>query len=93
MTIRWALAAGAALVSAGCSAAPEQAIPLPLQPIADVPIEHASNRFDYESLDPVTGLLFIADLDGSRVLVFDTRAGRFVKVIDGIGKVHGVLHP
>lgn len=87
MSLRLALA----LASAGCDAAPGQRIPLPLKLVADVPIEHPSSRFDYESIDPTTGLLFIADLAGSRVLVFDTRANRFVKAIEGVAKVHGVL--
>jgi len=90
-TLNLALVAALALVSAGCNAAPGQSVPLPLKIIADVPIEHPSSRFDYESIDPTTGMLFIADLAGSRVLVFDTRANRFLKAIDGISKVHGVL--
>jgi len=91
VSLRLAMVAALALTSAGCDAAPGRSIPLPLKLVADVPIEHPSSRFDYESLDPTTGLLFIADLAGSRVLVFDTRANRFVNVIDGIAKVHGVL--
>jgi YVTN family beta-propeller protein len=91
ISLRTLLTALLTLASAGCAAKPEPSIPLPLKLVADIPIEHASSRFDYESLDPATGLLFIADLAGSHVLVFDTRANRFVHTIEGVAKVHGVL--
>ena len=68
-----------------------QAAPLPLKAVSDVPIGAPTRRFDYASLDPRTGLLFVADLAGSRVLVFDARQSKFVKAIDGVQSVHGVL--
>ena len=85
---------GAAIVSAVVVAGvllARTTAPLPLTNLVDVPIEHKSSRFDYESIDPATGRLFIADLAGSRVLVFDTRIDRFVRVIEGVSHVHGVL--
>ncbi len=91
MILRLALLATLTLAAAGCAAAPDKPITLTLALVIDVPIEHPSGRFDYASIDPTTGRLFVADLAGSRVLVFDTHTNRFVKVIDGITKVHGVL--
>jgi DNA-binding beta-propeller fold protein YncE len=64
---------------------------LPLALVKDIPVGAPTRRFDYASLDPKTGLLFVADLAGSRVLAFDVRAGRLVKAIPGVAKVHGVL--
>jgi DNA-binding beta-propeller fold protein YncE len=64
---------------------------LPLKAVKDVPIGPTTRRFDYASLDPSTGLLFVADLAGSRVLVFDARQLRLVGAIAGVQSVHGVL--
>jgi YVTN family beta-propeller protein len=76
---------------AGSGRASAQAPPLPLKAVKDVPIGAPTRRFDYASLDPRTGLLFVADLAGSRVLVFDARQPKFVKAIDRVQSVHGVL--
>ena len=64
---------------------------LPLRVLEDVPLPGATSRFDYESLDPRSGLLFIAHLGAGAVIVFDTRRRRVIKAIDGIASVHGVL--
>lgn len=70
---------------------PARAAGLPLATVAEAPLGAPTRRFDYASLDPKSGLLFFADLAGSRVLVFDVRQGRVVKAIAGIASVHGVL--
>lgn len=76
---------------AGCGRASAQTPPLPLKAVKDVPIGASTRRFDYASVDPKAGLLFVADLAGSRVLVFDVRQLRLVKAIGGVQSVHGVL--
>jgi DNA-binding beta-propeller fold protein YncE len=76
----------AALALAGAASPPP-----PLAFVKDIPIVASTRRFDYASLDPKADLLFVADLGGSRVLAFDVKAGRLVKVIAGVAKVHGVL--
>ena len=63
---------------------------LPLQRVASVPLPGPSNRFDYTSLDPTTGRLYIAHMDAGQLLVFDTRTRRVVKTIAAPG-VHGVI--
>jgi DNA-binding beta-propeller fold protein YncE len=65
--------------------------PLPLKILRDIPLPGHTTRFDYESLDPQTGLLFIAHLGDSRVLVFDTRTQKLAADISGVAEVHGVL--
>ncbi|HUX68149.1 MAG TPA: YncE family protein [Terriglobales bacterium] len=65
--------------------------PLPLRLLRDVPLPGRATRFDYESLDPQTGVLFIAHLGDGHVLAFDTRAGKLVADIPGVAGVHGVL--
>ena len=63
---------------------------LPLRTVADVPLPGPSNRFDYTSLDPTTGRLWIAHMDADELLAFDTRRRRVVRTIDAPG-VHGVI--
>jgi DNA-binding beta-propeller fold protein YncE len=78
-----------ALVSGVGAAAPPSTLPLTL--VKDVPIAAPTRRFDYASLDATRGLLFVADLAGSRVLAFDVKAGRLVGTIAHVASVHGVL--
>jgi YVTN family beta-propeller protein len=64
---------------------------LPLVSVASVPLPGAPTRFDYESLDADTGLLFIAHLAASEIAVYDVKANRVVTTISGVDQVHGVL--
>jgi DNA-binding beta-propeller fold protein YncE len=76
---------------AGSGGASAQTPSLPLKAVKEVQIGPPTRRFDYASLDPRTGLLFVADLAGSRVLAFDVRQPRLVGAIGGVQSVHGVL--
>ena len=64
---------------------------LPLGVLRDVPLPGRPTRFDYESYDPNSGLLFISHLGDSAVLAFDTRRQKLVATIPGVAEVHGVL--
>jgi YVTN family beta-propeller protein len=68
-----------------------QAQALPLHVVKDIPIGSPTRRFDYASVDAGRGLLFVANLADSRVLVFDLHQDRLVKTIEGVQSVHGVL--
>jgi DNA-binding beta-propeller fold protein YncE len=81
-------AAAVLAVSTACGAV---GAPLPLTTVKDIPVGAPTGRFDYASLDPKTGLLFVADLAGGRVLAFDVRSERLVKAIGNVPSVHGVL--
>ena len=80
-----------ALISVGVCGCDAVGQPLPLAAIKDIPAGNPTGRFDYASIDPKTRLLFVADLAGGRVLVFDVRKDRLVKTIGGVPSVHGVL--
>src|SRR5512135_3514091 len=81
--MRAALFAGVAALSlAGGS--------LPVKQVARVPLPGPSVRFDYQSLDPTAGRLWISHMDAGQLLVFDVKARRVVKSIPAPG-VHGVL--
>ncbi|MDE2356601.1 MAG: YncE family protein [Alphaproteobacteria bacterium] len=88
---RLCLAALIGLLAAQPAYVGPAAPPLPMKAITDAPFGAVTRRFDYASLDPKRGLLFVADLAGSRVRVFDVRRGRLVKAIAGVWSVHGVL--
>jgi len=76
----------------GCLRAGAAADPgLPLETVATVPLPGASSRFDYESLDPKTNLLFVAHLAASEVVVFNVKTNRVVAIIPKVAHVHGVL--
>lgn len=64
---------------------------LALTRVADVPLPGGISRFDYESIDPVRGLLFIAHLGDSEIVVFDLRASHVKARIGRVSSVHGVL--
>jgi YVTN family beta-propeller protein len=59
--------------------------------IADVNLGGSTSRFDYQSFDPATARLYIADMGSGRLLVFDTRAQRLIASLDGFPKITGVL--
>lgn len=65
--------------------------PLALTRIADFPLPGPATRFDYQSYDAHTHLLFIAHLGASSIVVFDTRARKVVAEVHGVSRVHGVL--
>ena len=64
---------------------------LPLRHVGEVALPGDGSRFDYASLDPGRGLLFVAHLGASQVIEIDIHAYRVVRVIDGVDQVHGVL--
>jgi DNA-binding beta-propeller fold protein YncE len=61
-----------------------------LRVIADVPLPGPTNRFDYQSIDPARGRLYISHMNAGRVVVFDLDSGRVVKGVEGLPRVTGV---
>ena len=84
------IAAGAVGAVAVTSWASTSDSPLPLRRVASVPLPGPSNRFDYTSLDPTTGRLYIAHMNASQLLVFDVHSRRVVQTI-AVPGVHGVI--
>jgi len=64
---------------------------LPLKIVADIELPGPTNRFDYQSYDPRTHLLFIAHLAAGTIVVFNTETMKVVAEIPNISQVHGVL--
>ena len=88
------LAAGIVCIVARTSLASAQEPPLPqgeLRVVADVPLPGPPVRFDYQSLDDATGVLYIAHMNAGEVVVFDTRAAKVLGIVGGLPRVTGVL--
>src|SRR3989454_7161873 len=63
----------------------------PLRVVADVPLPGSASRFDYQSLAPASGRLFISHMGAGQLVVFDVRARRVIANLDGFPTVTGVL--
>jgi hypothetical protein len=76
----------------GCttSLAQESSESAPLKKVADVPLPGPAVRFDYQSIDPSQGRLYIAHMNADQLLVFDVKKREVVANLDGFAKVHGV---
>ncbi len=62
-----------------------------LKAITDIPLPGSTARLDYQSLDLAKGLLFIAHLGDSSLIVVDLKANKVITEIKGLGGIHGVL--
>jgi DNA-binding beta-propeller fold protein YncE len=62
-----------------------------LKTVADVPLPGPAARFDYLSLDPSDGRLYIAHMNADQLVVFDTKKREVVANLDGFHRVHGVI--
>ena len=62
----------------------------PLRTVADIPMPGPAVRFDYQSLDSTTGVLYIAHMNADHLVVFDTANRKVTANIGGFARVHGV---
>ena len=62
----------------------------PLKAVADIPLPGPAVRFDYQSLDPSSGTLYIAHMNADHLVVFDTATRKVTANIGGFTRVHGV---
>ena len=58
--------------------------------VADVPLPGAPVRFDYQSADLATGMLYLSHMNDGHVVAFDTRGRRVVGNIPDMPRVTGV---
>jgi DNA-binding beta-propeller fold protein YncE len=63
----------------------------PLRLVAELPLPGGAKRFDYQSLDPSSGKLYIAQMGAGRLLVFDSKTDRVVASLPGFPRITGVL--
>jgi DNA-binding beta-propeller fold protein YncE len=62
-----------------------------LKLVKDVLMPGSASRFDYQSLDPTTGRLYIAHMGAGQLVVFDTKKRNVVATVDDLPTVTGVL--
>jgi DNA-binding beta-propeller fold protein YncE len=72
------------------NATPENAKPVPLKKVADIPMPGPAVRFDYQSLDATQGRLYISHMNANQLVVFDTNKREVMANLDGFSSVHGV---
>src|SRR5881296_102592 len=58
----------------------------PLRLIADVRLPGPANRFDYQSVDPASGRLYISHMNAGRLVVFDLDSLRVVHEVAGVDR-------
>ncbi|MGH7523020.1 MAG: YncE family protein [Gemmatimonadales bacterium] len=61
-----------------------------LRVVADIPLPGRPVRFDYQSLDPISGQLYISHMDDGHVIAFDTRTRRVSGNVADAPRVTGV---
>lgn len=79
-TVRWSGAVPAASASAP-----------PLQVLSDIPMPGTASRFDYQSLEPTAGRLFLSHMGAGQLIVVDLRASKVLANLDGFSGITGAL--
>ena len=59
--------------------------------VATIPMPGPAVRFDYQSFNPSTGLLYISHMSANHLIVFNVRTRKVVANLPGFSSVHGVL--
>jgi DNA-binding beta-propeller fold protein YncE len=62
----------------------------PLRVVRDIPLDGPAGRFDYQSVDPVAGRLYINHMNAGRLIVFDLRNSKVVGEVPGLPRATGV---
>lgn len=86
----------ASLVGSSCDAgAPSSPPPQSFEPlfslVGDFALGAATNRVDYQSVDPTSQRLYIAKMGAGKLLVFDLVRNKVTAELDGFPKITGVL--
>jgi DNA-binding beta-propeller fold protein YncE len=63
----------------------------PLRVVTEVLLPGGASRFDYQSLAPAAGRLFISHMGAGQLVVFDVHADRVIANLDGFPTATGVL--
>jgi len=63
----------------------------PLRLVATIPLPGPANRFDYQSVDPTAGLLYISHMNAGRLIVLDLDSSRVRREVDSLDRATGVL--
>jgi DNA-binding beta-propeller fold protein YncE len=61
-----------------------------LKLVREIPLPGPANRFDYQSLDPSTGRIYMNHMNAGRTIVFDADSGRVITEIADVPRATGV---
>lgn len=76
-----------ALVALSCGRAPDP----PLRKIDAVALPDSPTRFDYQSIDPTTGRLYLSHMNAGKLVIFDTKSKKVLANLPDYKTVTGVL--
>ncbi len=62
-----------------------------LKLVREVPLPGPANRFDYQSVDPATGRIYMNHMNAGRTIVFDANGGKVITEIIDLPRATGVL--
>jgi DNA-binding beta-propeller fold protein YncE len=62
-----------------------------LRTVAVIPLPGRAVRFDYQSLDTGSNRLYMSHMNAGQLVVFDVKARKVVRALDGFERVRGVL--
>ena len=62
-----------------------------LRLVREIPLPGPSSRFDYQSVDPTTGRIYMNHMGAGRTIVFDSNNDRVLTVILNLPRATGVL--
>src|SRR5215216_223094 len=58
--------------------------------VREIPLPGSANRFDYQSVDPSTGRIYMNHMNAGRTIVFDADSGRVLTEIMDVRRATGV---
>ena len=61
-----------------------------LRVLKDYPLPGPANRFDYQSIDPALGRLYVSHMNAGRLVVFDLNASRLIAEVPDLARATGV---
>ena len=61
-----------------------------LTPVREIPLPGPANRFDYQSVDPAKGRIYMNHMNAGRTIVFDADSGEVVTEILNLPRATGV---
>lgn len=61
-----------------------------LRLVSEIPLPGPANRFDYQSIDPAAGRIYMNHMDAGRTIVFDANAGKVITEIPDLPRATGV---
>ena len=63
----------------------------PLKKVGSFPLPDSATRFDYQSIDPTTGRLYLSHMGAGKLVVIDTKTNKVVANLPGYKTETGVL--